>query len=142
MSGEGTYDVVGRCPACGWHSLTLAAGGYVTCSRLDCPRPEAATDLLGGLGPIGVMRVNPSEAVDSEELARVIAEHREQPWMVLPPAVGLSSSQLRRAAEGLRRRYSPPSVAMSPGEYLVHEGLRALADALEDVAAVQTEGGS
>jgi hypothetical protein len=38
--------VVGICPACGWHSLFLGEGGFVTCSRLECPAPEAATDLL------------------------------------------------------------------------------------------------
>lgn len=38
--------VKGRCPACGWKSLFLGSGGYVTCSRLDCPDPCAAGDLL------------------------------------------------------------------------------------------------
>jgi hypothetical protein len=38
--------VQGCCPlGCG-ETLILAAGGYVTCSRLDCPRPDAATDIL------------------------------------------------------------------------------------------------
>lgn len=39
--------VQGHCPACGWESLTLAAEGHVTCGRLDCPRPDAASVLLG-----------------------------------------------------------------------------------------------
>lgn len=39
-------EVAGICPACGWHSLFLGAGGFVTCSRLECPAPEAASDLL------------------------------------------------------------------------------------------------
>lgn len=38
--------VQGRCPACGKSSLFLGSGGYVTCARLDCPNPSAATDLL------------------------------------------------------------------------------------------------
>jgi hypothetical protein len=38
--------VAGFCPACGGRSLCLGAGGYVTCSRVDCPRPCAAADLL------------------------------------------------------------------------------------------------
>lgn len=38
--------VVGYCPACGGESLFLAAGGYVTCSRLECPRPAAVDELL------------------------------------------------------------------------------------------------
>lgn len=39
-------DVQGRCPACGWTSLFLADGGYITCSRLECPQPDAASTLL------------------------------------------------------------------------------------------------
>ncbi|MCX4444758.1 DUF6085 family protein [Streptomyces albidoflavus] len=38
--------VQGRCPACGWSSLFLGVGGYITCSRIDCPTPEAASTLL------------------------------------------------------------------------------------------------
>lgn len=39
-------DVQGRCPACGWTTLFLGDGGYVTCSRADCPQPDAASTLL------------------------------------------------------------------------------------------------
>jgi hypothetical protein len=39
-------DVQGRCPACGWTTLFLGAGGHVTCARLDCPNPCAADDQL------------------------------------------------------------------------------------------------
>lgn len=38
--------VQGRCPACGGTLLFLGAGGYVTCARIGCPDPTAATDLL------------------------------------------------------------------------------------------------
>lgn len=38
--------VVGYCPACGGSSLFLGDGGYVTCSRSDCPNPAAASDIL------------------------------------------------------------------------------------------------
>jgi hypothetical protein len=44
-------DVKGRCPACGWTSLFLGDGGYVTCSRLECPNPSAADQLLHGEQP-------------------------------------------------------------------------------------------
>jgi hypothetical protein len=38
--------VAGRCPrGCG-ETLFLGSGGYVTCSHLGCPDPEAATRLL------------------------------------------------------------------------------------------------
>jgi hypothetical protein len=39
-------DVQGRCPACGGNSLFLGEGGYVTCPRIDCPEPDAASTLL------------------------------------------------------------------------------------------------
>lgn len=38
--------VAGYCPACGGNSLFLGSGGYVTCSRLDCPNPTAASDII------------------------------------------------------------------------------------------------
>ncbi|MFF5778133.1 hypothetical protein ACFY7Y_14430 [Streptomyces virginiae] len=40
-------DIQGRCPACRGASLFLADGNYITCSRLDCPDPDAASRLLG-----------------------------------------------------------------------------------------------
>jgi hypothetical protein len=39
--------VQGHCPACGSSSLFLGHGGYVTCSRIDCPQPQAASQMLG-----------------------------------------------------------------------------------------------
>ncbi|MFE4797174.1 hypothetical protein ACFRFL_19185 [Streptomyces sp. NPDC056708] len=42
----GHHHVSGRCPACNRTALFLADGGYVTCSHLDCPRPDAAADLF------------------------------------------------------------------------------------------------
>jgi hypothetical protein len=38
--------VQGQCPACGHEVLILGEGGYVTCSLMDCPDPEAATKML------------------------------------------------------------------------------------------------
>lgn len=38
--------VQGRCPACGHEVLILGEGGYVTCSLIDCPDPEAVTKML------------------------------------------------------------------------------------------------
>jgi hypothetical protein len=39
-------QIQGHCPACGWTTLFLGEGGYITCSRSDCPDPDAATTLL------------------------------------------------------------------------------------------------
>ncbi|GHB55812.1 hypothetical protein GCM10010331_49590 [Streptomyces xanthochromogenes] len=38
--------VQGRCPACRGASLFVGSGGYITCARLECPEPDAATTLL------------------------------------------------------------------------------------------------
>jgi hypothetical protein len=38
--------VRGFCPACGWETLFLSTGGNVVCSRLTCPRPTAADEIL------------------------------------------------------------------------------------------------
>jgi hypothetical protein len=42
----GFPDVQGRCPACGGSSLFVGSGGYITCRRIECPNPDAATTLL------------------------------------------------------------------------------------------------
>ena len=39
-------DIAGYCPACGGSSLFVAEGGYITCSRADCPEPTAVADIL------------------------------------------------------------------------------------------------
>lgn len=41
-----TRHVHGNCPACGRQSLFVAKDGYITCGRVDCPRPDAATGIL------------------------------------------------------------------------------------------------
>lgn len=43
---QGFPTVQGRCPSCGKESLFLGSGGYVTCARIDCPEPDAASTLL------------------------------------------------------------------------------------------------
>lgn len=41
-----TTHVQGYCPmGCGG-TLTLGAGGYITCGHLGCPRPDAVTTIL------------------------------------------------------------------------------------------------
>jgi hypothetical protein len=45
----GFPHVAGRCPACRGSLLFLAEAGHVTCSRLDCPAPWAADNLLHGI---------------------------------------------------------------------------------------------
>jgi uncharacterized protein DUF6085 len=38
--------VRGHCPACGRHNLFVGQGGYLTCTTLACPRPDAVATLL------------------------------------------------------------------------------------------------
>lgn len=42
----GSPIVRGRCPSCGFRSLFLGRGGYITCSYMRCGAPGAASDLL------------------------------------------------------------------------------------------------
>lgn len=42
----GLPHVQGRCPACGTGGLFLADGGYLTCSLINCPQPDAATEVI------------------------------------------------------------------------------------------------
>jgi hypothetical protein len=39
-------QIRGYCPACGGTSLFIAAGGHITCSRIDCTEPDAADRIL------------------------------------------------------------------------------------------------
>ncbi|MEV7470240.1 hypothetical protein AB0O20_27605 [Streptomyces kronopolitis] len=53
--------VQGNCPACrGSNSLFLGDGGYVTCARLDCPEPDAATTLLEQQHPAATVPAVPA----------------------------------------------------------------------------------
>jgi len=46
MSAARFFPVAGFCPSCRTQTLFLALGGFVTCARLDCQRPEAANEVL------------------------------------------------------------------------------------------------
>jgi hypothetical protein len=65
---DGFPDIQGRCPACGGSSLFVGSGGYITCRRIDCPEPDAATKLLHGDAQDQLTR-----ALGRERAARVIA---------------------------------------------------------------------
>lgn len=92
-------QVRGRCPACGYASLFLGAGGYVTCGSLSCPRPDAASVLLEDSGAerdaalATVARVRELAA----ELDRECEAHRldsDPLWML----AGLANADRLRAA--------------------------------------------
>ncbi|MEU6397848.1 DUF6085 family protein [Streptomyces cinnamoneus] len=78
-------DVQGRCPACHGESLFLGSGGYVTCARLECPDPEAATRLLEqriDYSKIRVIGVGPEVA--ELQAADVPAALRGPNWKARP----------------------------------------------------------
>ncbi|MEV5957269.1 hypothetical protein AB0M11_26470 [Streptomyces sp. NPDC051987] len=43
-------EVHGRCPACGNSTLFLGDGGHITCSLVDCPRPDLVNEVIGEIG--------------------------------------------------------------------------------------------
>lgn len=77
--------VQGRCPACGGESLFLGSGGYVTCARMECPDPEAATRILEqriDYSKIRVVEVGPDVA---ESLSSAVpAALRGPNWKTRP----------------------------------------------------------
>lgn len=66
-------DVQGECPACHNPTLFLGAGGYVTCSLISCPDPEAASKLLDGKGPAKMAKDDPLTAVFTADDQRPMA---------------------------------------------------------------------
>lgn len=43
-------DVHGFCPACGHPTLSLGEDGRITCTLMDCPRPDLVNELIGEIG--------------------------------------------------------------------------------------------
>ncbi|MFD9072842.1 hypothetical protein [Streptomyces lasiicapitis] len=85
---QGFGGIAGRCPACGWSSLFLGDGGHVTCSRIECPDPCAADQLLHHTDPI---ECDHEAALGQAQaaLARLRAGEEPPP----DPAVELTSGQ-------------------------------------------------
>lgn len=98
----GSPAIAGRCPACRGETLFAAAGGHVTCSRLECPNPVAADDLLHGTAPTGramgsllgwavtVTRDGVS-ALDMDGRLWVTREAAERAGAALPGLIGVAS---------------------------------------------------
>lgn len=45
-AGAYGHRVQGHCPACGASTLFVGDGGHLTCSRIECPSPCAADEIL------------------------------------------------------------------------------------------------
>ncbi len=50
------HKVAGTCPACSGSTLMLGAGDHVTCSRIGCPDPMAASRRLVPLDDAAIGR--------------------------------------------------------------------------------------
>ncbi len=77
--------VQGRCPACRGTSLFLGNGGYVTCSRLDCPNPSAADELLHGTHDVATLTAQARVATAEVERLRAGEEPGYDPLTVPTP---------------------------------------------------------
>lgn len=58
-------NIQGRCPACRGDSLFVGSGGWITCSRIDCPNPSAADQMLHG--ELQIPRPAAAEATEAAE---------------------------------------------------------------------------
>lgn len=72
-----TLSVQGRCPACGHTALMLGAGGYVTCRRLDCPAPDAASTLLEQRPPSPTATPDLRQAIAAAMREHYLADNRD-----------------------------------------------------------------
>lgn len=75
--GTGYPQVKGRCPWCGSQSLFVGKGGYVTCSWIECRRPDAASNLLEQ--SCAVLAAGVKAAEDFERSMQAIKEAIESP---------------------------------------------------------------
>jgi hypothetical protein len=98
--------VVGYCPfGCG-RTLFLAEGGYVTCSLVGCPRPDAVVDLLADDEAEHVVEVGESEFTVRHPLRERLDEalmrcdlHR---WMAALPGPPRQPGRYRVVADPRR----------------------------------------
>lgn len=86
---DGFPDVQGRCPACGGASLFVGSGGYITCSRIECPEPDAVDKLLHGDAQDQLAR-----ALGRERAARVIAHTLHTHGHTLAAVQSMTDEQL------------------------------------------------
>jgi hypothetical protein len=79
--------VQGRCPACRGASLFLGNGGYLTCSRLNCPDPCAGDKLLHGEQP--APGPSATQATENQALTNRLVAALYERWVKAgPPPLG------------------------------------------------------
>ncbi|MGF0163113.1 DUF6085 family protein [Streptomyces koyangensis] len=104
-------DVQGRCPGCGGATLFLANGGYITCSSLHCPTPDAATTLLERLPTREAMTGAPSPC--RQAAYEAVCDHIRRLGPGLPSDTAQRNASIWRAvhaaldAAGVPARVNP-----------------------------------
>lgn len=93
--------VKGRCPACRGESLFLGSGGYVTCSRLDCPNPSAVDELLHGTHDVATLTAQARVATAEVERLRAGEEPGYDPLTVPTPGQWIARWNTASAEERL-----------------------------------------
>ncbi|MCZ7413131.1 DUF6085 family protein [Streptomyces sp. WMMC897] len=140
-SAAGSPLVRGYCPACRGASLFLGEDGYVTCARLDCPDPSAATDWLEQRDKPDTRAaaddVHPSGDDAAARRARYVAAMAATPWDLDPTvlddlaaaaitAADQEAADLRQRAE---QRLTLAHKARRAKEHQLDDIRRALCDA-------------
>jgi len=138
--------VRGRCPACRGESLFVGEGGYVTCSRIDCPEPDAASTLLERKSEPAA----PGPAADDrrQQYARALTRADGLNWQDMSKyerdlALKLHSSRTDAVmavadAEQADLLAEVKRLGLMVDEYAA--GARALSDRLDRVRALHTHG--
>ncbi|MFB6665997.1 hypothetical protein [Streptomyces parvus] len=83
----GFPTVQGHCPACDSTSLFLGSGGYVTCARIDCPQPDAASIRLEKQSSVELNRLR-ADLEDQRKARQTAAGAADRFRDVLSEALG------------------------------------------------------
>lgn len=99
-------EVQGHCPACGLETLFVGAGGYLTCSYVDCPLPDAASRLLERVETAHIVQLTAHSWTAEHPLIERIT------GSLLSCGIGEAVDHQLEFAEGV-------SISIRPGRYRV-----------------------
>lgn len=115
-------DIAGFCPACTRPTLYVSDGGHLVCSLIDCPKPEAADELLHGAPaarpgdltgylepdpPVGCLNLTAGPYVDDwpsrrtdlrDQLAEALYAHDHPGWRIPLHEADMEPVYVARAA--------------------------------------------
>jgi hypothetical protein len=116
-------DVAGRCPSCGGESLFLAHGGFVTCRRLDCAKPDEAAELLSAGDPNHYVVV---DAMIRNARGDAPVVDAVPDWKITHPIRERAKGQPCKLTTALMEMVRLPETAhwqLAPGRYVATEGV-------------------